>query len=137
MAELSWFFEIENKVFTRVQYNLKKKHSELHCTTKNENFSSETGLPNVFPTLYLHMLPSAEVGKDIEGSSINAVLSGIEIDVYTNTTESECKQIINDAVLAMKSMRFSVIAFPVTVTRNGVSQSIARFRRVVGSEDTL
>lgn len=139
--DFSWFTQIEEKVFTRIQYNLKQKdgakYPELNCTTKGENISAETGLPNVFPTLYLVTMQSGERGSDLEGSGINAVLSYIQIEVYTNTSESDCKKIMTDVVLEMKSIRYKAVALPVTTTRNGVSRSIARFRRVVGSDDVL
>ena len=128
----TWFAEIEDKVFTFVQYEMKKKHPELNCTTVVANDT-----PSTFPTLYIHELSPAEMGNDLDNTTINAVLSTMEIQVWTNTKETDCKKIISDAIAVMKQLRYSVSMFQNVTTLSNTQMGIARFRRVVGQGDKL
>ena len=127
--------EIESKVFTRVQYYLTKnpgKFPKVNCTTKNENAT-----PTTFPTMYLHELPSVEMGATLDGTDINAVLSTIEVQVYVNTTEQDCKKIMSAVVTEMKNMGYNTTAFPIVTTTKNISTGIARFRRMIGLNDAM
>lgn len=126
------FSSILNRVFTQVSYMLKKKYSTLNCTTKGENVGTAQ-----FPTLYMKELPAVEIGNDLDNTTVNAVMCTIEIQVFTKNDEAKCKSIMNDAVLEMKRFRFNATAMPIVETNNYISSGVARFRRVVGSGDTL
>ena len=95
----NWYMQIQSKVFTQVSYMMKKKYPSLNCTTKNEN-----GLPATFPTLYLHELAPVEQGQDLTNETVNAVLSTIEIQVWTNTTETEVSDKIAWGVIRCRRM---------------------------------
>ena len=128
----NWYLQIQNKVFTQVEYMMKKEYPKLICTTKNEN-----GHPAKFPTLYLHELEPIEQGQDLANKSINAVLSTIEIMVWTNTTETECREIIGEAVNQMKALSFNIIAMPIVQVNDKVSTGVIRCRRMIGSADQI
>lgn len=134
MAE--WYSQIESTVFTIVQYNLKTKTSapfpNLTCTTTS---SSET--PSKFPTLYLHELNPLEQGQDLENNEINAIMHSIEIQVFSNKSETEVRNIMASAIAEMKKLRYSVTLFPDPTTTNKVSSAVARFRRVIARGETL
>lgn len=127
-----WWSEIEDKVFTYVESYMMDDYPELTCTTKGDNIVDAE-----MPTLYLHEMTPIETGQDLDNTTINAVISTVEIVVYTNTTESECRQIISKAISLMKELRFNVTAFPDVVTQNNVAMAVARFRRVIGRSDKL
>lgn len=136
MASESWFSQIESTVFTVVQAKVSKKIKNIYYTTKNETWMNESeSTSGKFPTLYLHELNPAEIGQDLAGRTINAVLSTIEIQVYTNTSENECRKICTEAILAMKSLGYSVTLFPDPSTKTKVSTAVMRFRRKIGSGD--
>ena len=126
------YTEILDRVFTQVSYMLKKKYPDLNCTTKGEN----TGTSK-FPTLYMYELPPLEMGNDLENATINAVQSTIEIQVYTKNNETLCKEIMSEATSEMKRFRFSVPTMPTVSTIDTISTGVARYRRIVGSGDTL
>ena len=127
-----WWSEIEDKVYTYVESYITEDYPTLNCTTKGDNIADLQ-----MPTLYLHELPSVETGQDLNNTTVNAVISTIEIVVYTNTTESECKQIVSKAISLMKGLRYNISAFPDVVTQNNVAMAVARFRRVIGMSDKL
>ena len=128
----TWYMQIQSKVFTQIQYMMKKKYAKLKCTTKNEN-----GMPAEFPTLYLHELEPIERGQDVTNETVNAVLSTVEIQVWTNTTEDDCRKIMAEAVDQMKKLQFNIIAMPVIKTNDKISWGVMRGRRMVGNGDKL
>lgn len=133
----SWYAELEGKIFTRIKYELAQKsgakYPSLNCTT-----TSRAESPTQFPTMYLHELQPVEIGADLVGKTVNAVQETIEIQVYSNQSEKECKTIISDAIDEMKQMSFTVTMFPQTLTRSDrVCVSTARLRRLIGSGDIL
>lgn len=131
----NWFAEIESNVFTQVSYMLVERtdapYPELNCTTVSQNTVVH------FPTLYLHELQPVEAGNDLLNESVNAVLSTIEIQVWSNVSEKDCKDIITAAVLEMKRLGYNVTMFPSVQTDSKIAWGAARFRRMVGSCDSL
>ena len=128
----SWYMQIQSKVFTQIQYMMKKKYPTLKCTTKNEN-----GEPAEFPTLFLHELTPVEQGQDLTNETVNAVLSTIEIQVWTNTTENDCRNIIAEATNQMKALQFNIIEMPLVQVSDKVNWGVIRCRRMVGNGDKI
>jgi len=124
-----WFSKVESKVFTQIQYMLKKKYPKLNCST-----TSETITPAKFPTLYLHETQS-EYGRDLTNESVNAVNSTIYIRVWTNTTETDCKAILADATLELKRFRYNVQNLPTTTMSNKIAFGEIMANRIVGGGD--
>ena len=111
---------------------LKKTYPSLKCTTKNE---SET--PASFPTLYLHELQPLEVGQDLTNTSVNGIRCTIEIQVWTNTTEEDCRKILNSAVTEIKQMRFNISAMPIVQTKDKIAWGVIRATRIIGNSDDI
>lgn len=131
----NWFAEIESKVFTQIEYMLVSRqdapYPDLKCTTVSQNTVVN------FPTLYLHELQPVEAGNDLVNVSVNAVLSTIEIQVWANTTEKDCKDILTAAILEMKRLGFNVTMFPNVQTDSKIAWGVARFRRMIGAGDSF
>lgn len=131
-----WFSEIESTVFTTVQYELRTKMDapfpNLTCTTASQNEQL-----SVFPTLYLHELPAAEIGQDLSNKGVNAIRCTIEIQVFSNKSEKEVRQILSAAILVMKDLMFNITAFPDPSTIGDISSGVARFSRVIGNGDDI
>ena len=132
---MNWFANIEESVLTQLDYMLAQRtdapYPSLVVTSANQNQVT------AFPTLYIHELSPVEAGNDLNNQTINAVLETIEIQIWTNETEAECRQLMSAAILEMKRMRFNCTAFPNIQTDNKIAFGIARFRRIIGSGDTL
>ena len=135
MADL-WFSDLESKFFTRIKYELCLKdgapYPGLNCTA-----TSTSDTPTKFPTLYFHELDPAEQGQDITGQTVNAVMETIEMQVFSNKSEKECKDIISAAIGVLKDMCFSVPMFPNPQTKNKISFAIARCRRLIAQGDII
>lgn len=128
--------DIETRVFSRVKNivtdNLKGKYPDL-------NFTMDDRLPDnpSFPTVYVHELMSVEKGNDLDNVTINAVLSTFQIEVYDNDKPEIAKNVMNEVCEVMKSMGFSIISMPEFNNNPSYYRRVARFRRMIGSGDTL
>lgn len=130
-----WFAKLEESVLTQLDYMLAQRADapfpSLVVTSANQNQVT------AFPTLYIHELSPVEAGNDLNNQSINAVIETIEIQIWTNETEEECRRLMSAAIVEMKRMRFNCTSFPNIQTENKVAFGVARFRRIIGSADTL
>lgn len=131
-----WFSKISSIVFTRVKTLVSKR---LKKTYPNLNFTDsdkEQKNPQ-FPTVYIHELPGIERGQDLDNTTINAVLTTMQIDVIDNVSQNRANKVMGEVISAMKSMRFSVVSMPEFQNTTGTYRQTARFRRVIGSSDKL
>lgn len=130
----TWYSQIESSIFTYLQYMMKNKpnapYSRLNCTTK-----SQSTKPSEFPTLYIHNLNPVEMAQDLENDEVNALLSTIEIQVFSNVSEKEANDIMTTAISLMKKNRWNVTMFPDPQTSDKISYAIARFRKLVTESD--
>lgn len=128
--------DIENIVYSRIQYSIpqkiKDKYPDLNFTTDNRELTSPK-----FPCVYVHLMPSVEVGQDLEGISINGGRFTFQIEVYDNQSQNRAKTIMSEIVGIMKKMCFELNAFPEFQNTTDIYRSVARFRRVIGAGDIL
>lgn len=137
MASDNWFASLESKIFTimktRIVNNLESKYPNIFCTS-----SSRVDTDPVFPTVYIHELPSVESGMELDNTGINAVVESIQVDVTTNTSMRDCTIVMTEVVTQLKALRFNVSALPTYVIENvNVYRGIVRARRLIGADDKL
>lgn len=127
---------LESQIFTLIKTKFSKKlkdrYPDLTFTT-----SDRVETKPKFPTVYIHEMPGMEDGADTEGNEINAVLCSFQIEVTTNKQMNETKEIMNEILRIMKSMRFQVISMPEFQNTNNVYRRVARFRRMIADKDFL
>lgn len=127
---------LESQVYTRIKTQFPSKLKEKY---KNINFTTENkvdALPR-FPTVYIHEMPGMETGADLQGGTINAVWSSFQIEVTTNTKQSDTKEVMDEVVKIMKKMRFQVISMPEFQNTDSIYRRVARFRRMIADDDIL
>jgi hypothetical protein len=130
MDEL-WFTQIEPRVFTVVKNRMRNGFPNVGFTTDNMKVEESK-----FPMVLIQELEPVEMGRDLDNVTVNAVLSSFQIQVFSKTA-AENKDIMSDAVLQMKKLRFNVTMFPI-YTWNAdktIRLSSARFQRVIGGGD--
>ena len=138
MISDTWYSEIESTIFTLLQYVLVEKedapYPTLNCTTSSQN---ET-LENVddFPALYVHVLPLLEMGNDLYNVDVSAVRATVELQVYSDTSENECRKIHNVCIAELKKLHFNVSMFPDPQTSDKKYFAVARFTRVIAGGDS-
>lgn len=133
-----WTDMISSNVFTRIKNEfsstLKAKYK-----MKDENFSTvgSSDTPAVFPFVYVQLLPSAETGQDLEGTTINAGLFTFQIEVTDNQTQARAKDVMSEIKRIMKSMRFTVQCTPTLEDTKDTHRAIMRCNRIIGFNDIL
>ena len=136
MADDRWYEQIESQIYTVVSHRMKNAlYGKTSKTIKFTSVGENEGTP-YFPTCYIHELEPAEFGGDLHGHSINAVLETMECIVYSRD-KNETKLILNECVFQMKRLGFNVTAMPIISTDDNIHNGVARFRRVIGSDDQL
>lgn len=131
-----WAIDIENTVTalvkTRTLTQLKKAYPKIVITNEGENSGQA-----VFPTVYIHLLPSVEQGQTLDGQTINALLATFQVDVTTNTSKADCRKVMATITDVFKTMRFQGTPMPEFSISNKVHKSTARFRRMIATNDRL
>lgn len=130
-----WTKYIESSVFSRIKNEGLNALADIY---PDINYTTEEEAPTEaqFPTVYVHELPSVEQGADLEGTSINAMLVTIQVDVTDNKSKSRVKAVMNEVTKTMKSMQFQVVASPDIVTNDDVHKGTARYRRLIAQGDS-
>lgn len=138
MVSETWFTEIESTIFTLLQYVLVEKedapYPTLNCTTSSQNESLEN--VDDFPALYVHLLPPVEMGQTLVNEDVTAVRATFELQVFSDKSESECRQIMDACTREMKKLHFNIPMFPDPQTQGKKYFAIARFSRVIAGGDS-
>lgn len=137
MVDETWYEKIESYILTILKYELVQKllapYPKLTCTTSNQEESLD--LVGDFPTMYVHMLPPYEIGRDLTNVTVNGINCTFELTVYSDKSEKECRQIITAGIQQMKKLHFNVETFPDPRTSDKKYIAIARLNRVIASGD--
>jgi hypothetical protein len=133
-----WDMMIPLMVFTRIKQNFSQTIKDKYSMT-DKNFSTvgSSDTPAVFPFVYVQTLPGAEQGIDMQGISVNAGMFSFQIDVYSNKTQTEARNVMSEARRIMKEMGFECNQMPSFENTKDVHRMTARFRRLIGAGDKL
>lgn len=137
---MSWIYDLENEIFTKISYRGKKKLGSDFPTIFFTMDAEPDDTTSHFPTVYIHFLPIAEQGQTLDGQEINAVLSTVQIEVSTSKDQGQkaVRQITWEIVELFKLMRYSVVMTPEIIkTGNDTNQCVARVRRMIGNADAI
>ena len=128
--------DIQARVFSRIKNafpkNLKTKYPNISFTTSDRVADNPQ-----FPTVYIHEMSSQELGRDLSGTTISAIRSTFQIEVYDNNSMDNAHTVMSSVIAIMKKMRYEVISMPEFKNSTETYRSVARFRRVIGSGETL
>lgn len=129
-------YDLETQVNTRIKYGfsekIKKKYPDLDFVTSEKNKTKPK-----FPTVYTELLPSPEIGQDLEGTSLNGVLATFQIKVSDNVNNSRAREVANEVVRILKTMRFSINEMPHSENKGDSYDCLIRARRTIGASDIL
>ena len=132
----SWVMLMPSKILGRVKNEFSSKIKTKYGMTAS-NFSDEVeDTPPVFPFVYVHMLAPSELGKTLDGESINGGRFTFQIEVYDNAKKSNALEVMGEVLRIMKRMRFEVVSMPEHF-KTDTHRYVARFRRVIGASDIL
>ena len=133
-----WTDRISSVVFTRIKNEFSSSlKTKYKITSSNFSTVGSSDTPAVFPFVYIQLLPSAETGQDLEGTTINAGLFTFQIEVTDNQSQTRAKDVMSEVKRIMKSMRFTVQCTPTLEDTKDTHRAIMRCNRIIGSCDIL
>lgn len=135
-----WVNDTQNKIYTIVKYrankNLVSEFPDIEFTT-----NIESGEPTKFPSVYIHFMPSAEMGGDLEQNGINAFMCGVQVQVTVTEEmgEKSCQTVSWEMLSQFKALGFSVNMMPEFIkTGNAdIRQMTFRVRRTIGANNNI
>ena len=129
-------FTIESKVYTRLKNNVSEtfisKYPTYTVTTSDKRPSKMT-----YPYVYVHEMTGIERGSTLENDTLAALNVTFQIEVYSDKSQTVTSDTMKEIVRIMKSMRFTVSAFPENLNTDSLYRKVARFERLIGDGDTL
>lgn len=136
VTDNQWAFDLGTTIFSIVKSKtlteLKSKYPDIFVTDKGK-----TNGKAVFPTVYVQEMSGSERGTDLDGSSINAVLETIQVDVTTNTSKADVSKVMSVVASIFKEMRFTIQTMPNFEYNGETYRKTARFQRIIGANDRL
>lgn len=131
-----WVADIENMVFSLIKA---KTYSKLKIKYPNIRYTTvATSRENAkFPSIYFRQLDSPETGQTMEGADINGVSVAFQVDVTSNVSKSNVKEIIYVLAEELKKMKFDINVFPIFSVEDDVHRGTMRVRRIIANKDIL
>ena len=131
-----WYMMIPLMVFTKLKQNFSQTIKDKY-NMKDTNFSTagSSDTPAVFPFVSFKTLPATEQGRDLQGTSVNGALFTFQIEVYSNKTQNDARNVMSEIARIMKTMGFEIISIPSFEDTKDVHRMIASFRRPFGEGD--
>ena len=131
-----WTSDIASIVFTRIKVEatekLKSKYPDINFTRSNKVRVEPT-----FPNVYVKKLQGSERGQTLDGQTVNAILSSFQIEVADNVSDNRAQEVADVVYEIMKNMRYEAIGEPFEDNIDDTHRNVARYRRIIGYNDTL
>ena len=134
-----WVYTIETKVFTIIKTRLNTALSSTYpklLVTQQQKLNDEPQ----FPTVYIKMLDSPEIGSDLENTTINAMLATFEVHTIVSKAQglSGLRKVQGAVTDNFKKLRFNIVSRgEFTRETDDTYTSISRFRRVIGGNEEI
>ena len=127
---------LETQIFSLIKAKfsakIKEKYKDLNFTTSDKSSTKAK-----FPTVYIHMLESPEIGETLEGTEINGVNATVQIEVTDNQSQARADEVSKEVLRVMKTMRFKAVGMPFHDNSGDAYRTVSRYRRPVGAGDIL
>ena len=127
---------LETQIFSLIKAKfstkIKEKYKDLNFTTSDKSSTKAK-----FPTVYIHMLESSEIGETLEGTEINGVNATFQIEVTDNQSQARADEVSREVLRIMKTMRFKAVGMPFHDNSGDTYRTVSRYRRPVGAGDIL
>lgn len=135
-----WACDVETEI-----YSIVKARATANLITEypNINFTMKAKVEDdaIFPTVYIHFLPSLEVGQDIENTQINAIRATAQVEITVGGNQNDmtdARKVAYTVLDEFKRLRFNITSMPeFRDSTNDTQRIIYRASRVIGSNDKI
>lgn len=123
--------DVSNRVFSNVKSYVQTIYPSVHFQNTRD-FSSAS-----LPAVAVIQIDSSEVGNDLNAWNFDdnpMIRSGIEVQVYSNRSSTEAKDITGECCKAMRKMNYARTYGAAEITDNSspnLYRWVARFERIV------
>lgn len=137
MISNQWVFDIQTTIYSRINAictaKLKSKYPDITVTMDSHKTTSAK-----YPSVYVHFLQPAEVGKDLDGQSVNAIYLTCQIEVVVTQSQgmTVAKEVSGLILDIMKEMRFNA-TMPEFQDTDSAYRTVSRYARTIGNKETL
>ena len=76
-----------------------------------------------------------ETNSDLERTRINTIVAGFQIEVYSNTSQLDCRTIMAEIMDCLKKLMFDVKMSPYADNQSPIYRYVARFERTFDWND--
>lgn len=111
---------------------LQKKYPNINFTT-----SDKVSTKAKFPTVYIQKLQGKPVGRTLEDTKVNGITATFQIDVTTNTNQTDADNVADAIADIMISINFDMIGEPFPDDSTDVYRNVSRWQRTIGYNDKL
>lgn len=132
-----WIIKKQSEIYTtvkvRAEKNLKTTYPKIRFTQDDS-----AQLESQFPTVYIHYLRGRELGRDLEGDTINAFSCDAQIDITVSKAQGKtaAEKVAGEVMEQFKMLRFNAMGTPYPVaTGNETKQLSFRMSRTIGSDE--
>lgn len=134
----AWGADLLPIVFTRLKNGLSNDIKTFYgITNKNISTVANSTTQTVFPFICVRSVSPRETMQTISNNEIAGITLTIQIDVITNTTQSDADNIAYELLDIMKQMKFNVSSMPSFESNIDEYRSTARYTRLIGASETL
>lgn len=130
-----WIEDLDSTIFTLLKINMpsviQEKYPNMRYTTVNNN-----KLPSQFPTVRVQVVDAPERGRDLDNMTVNAVYMTIQVDVLSNKSKSESKEIAFAIQRTLKNLSFEVKT-PISTEEGDIYRYIVRASRSFANGDVF
>lgn len=128
---------LENTIRTRLQGVIPNSVTNT-LEVKRISYSTEivTEEPS-FPHVYVHQIDTIESDAVLEGNEIINALVSFQIEVTSNRSKVDSRDIAYAIITQMKRLCFETTLMPLYTKTDGIHGFTMRFRRYVSPDDTL
>lgn len=90
-----------------------------------------------FPSVYLRKMQGSEIGNTTENGEVEGIISSYQIEVITNTSQSDTDTIADAVADIMVSIGYEMIGEPFPDNTEDTYRNVSRWSRHIGSDDKL
>lgn len=130
-----WVLDLGDIIYDNIEEyvtnDIGKKYKDLFFTSSDINENNAN-----FPAVVIKELPSMEMGMTLVNDGINAVLYGVQVEVWSNKSQLECKRVMKSVLNILKEMQFTINQMP-NFDNTKLYRLIIRANRVIGGNDII
>lgn len=130
-----WVLDLGDIIYDNIEEyvtnDIGSKFKNLFFTSSDINSNNPD-----FPAVVIKEMPSTEMGMTLDNDGINAVMYGVQVEVFSNKSQAECKRVMKSVLNILKQMQFTINEMPV-FDNGDLYRLVIRARRLVGGNDII